>query len=139
MEIILENPQTGETMVLTKGADGKWPGFKTPWKVKGTPQSVAQQTVIQQQKAQVQSVVAVLAAEAGLPVADFLDAARWLLDKDCPFCQLATLVLRRVAQLGRAEAVSLVKRIKLAKDNQDAEALQLLRWEVQNVLDRQRG
>jgi hypothetical protein len=32
--------------------------------------------------------IAVMAQSYGVPVAEFLDATRWLLNKKCPFCQL---------------------------------------------------
>ncbi len=85
MPVIIENPQTGETRTLEKDASGRYPTFQVPWRVRGTTQSVQRAAVVADYKMQVQSKLAVYATRLGLPVASFLDSARWLLDRDCPY------------------------------------------------------
>jgi len=137
MGIIMENPETGQTLTLEKDASGRYPPMVLPWRVKGTTAAVQSQTIVQQRIAAVQSSIAVYAAKAGLPVAEFLETARWLLDKSCPFCQVATEVLRRIAELGADQGIDFVRRIKLAKDCNDRETLLIIQEEVKRALDGQ--
>ncbi len=74
------------------------------------------------------------AVQARLPVAGFLDTARWLLDRDCPYCQLATEALRRIQELGDEMAIYFLNRIQLAKANNDAEELRRIRQEIAAAL-----
>lgn len=71
-----------------------------------------------------------LAATYHLPIGQFLDVARWLLKKDCPYCQLGTQVLRKVQQLGSAKTQHLVMRILQAKAVNDLDALSKIKEEV---------
>jgi len=78
----------------------------------------------------VQSKIAVYAQRMGLPAAGFLDAARWLLDRDCPYCQLATEALRRINEMGDEMAIYFLNRIQVAKANNDMEELRRIRQEI---------
>lgn len=118
IETILENPQTGETR-LVKGIVS----FTPPWRVKEVKKTG---TAVMEAKAK----VAVLAEKWGLPVATFLDGARWLLQKDCPFCQLGTQVLRAVEELGEERAQAVVVEILAAKEAGDTERLERIRKEL---------
>ncbi len=135
--VVIENPETGETKMLEKNTLGKYPSFKLPWRVKGTLTEIQRGDGVKERIATIQSVLAVYASKVGLPVADFLDAARWMLDKECPFCQTVTNVLRRVAELGDERSMDLILRIKLAKDKKDEPALWLIKEEIRRALDGQ--
>lgn len=129
MPVIIENPETGETRTLEK-ENGRYPAFKVPWRVKGTTQSVQRASVAADYQMQVQSKLAVYATRMGLPVAGFLDTARWLLDRNCPYCQLATEALRRIQELGDEMAIFFLNRIQVAKANNDMEELRRIRQEI---------
>jgi hypothetical protein len=139
MQVVIENPETGETKTLEKQPNGQYPVVQLPWRVKGTVTTLAQAEVLEQRKAsmamQLKSRVAVYAAKAGIPMAEFLDTARWLLDKDCPYCQTGTLVLRRIQELGEDIAVQLLNRIQEAKARQDNTELSRIRHEISSTLN----
>ena len=130
MPVIIENPETGETRTLEKDASGRYPAFKLPWRVKGTTQTIQRAKEVSDYKMAVQSKLAVYATRLGLPVANFLDAARWLLDRDCPYCQLATEALRRIQELGDEMAIYFLNRVQVAKANNDMEELRRIRQEI---------
>ena len=119
MRVILENTETGELRELRNKGN-----FRIPWRIK---------EVIPEEDTQIhelQATLAVLATRVGLPVAKFLDAARWLLNKNCPFCQLGTRVLKRVKELGEERSIELIQRILVAKDNDDKVALAQITQEI---------
>lgn len=119
MKIILENPETGELRELRdKGS------FSRPWRIKETIPEQSTRTH------ETQATLAVFASKVGLPVAQFLDAARWLLRKDCPYCQLGTQVLKRVTELGEVRSIELIQRILAAKDANDINVLTQIRQEI---------
>lgn len=127
--VIIENPDTGETRLLEK-VNGKYPPITLPWRVKGTLESVQREKVVTDRRAHTQSMLATYATRLGLPVPQFLDAARWLLDKNCPYCQLGTQVLRRISEIGADRAIELLDRIQKAKANQDTDELVRIRKEI---------
>jgi len=119
MKVILENTETGELKELYE--HGK---FQRPWRIK--------EIVPGENKPgkDMAARFAVFSTKLGLPVPQLLDAARWLLQKDCPYCQLGTKILRRIDELGENRSFELIKRILTAKANNDVGALDQIRREV---------
>lgn len=134
MAVLIENTETGEVREVAKGPDGRYPLLHTPWRLKGDPSLVRRKTAYEKHVHDLNSRVAAYAQKLGLPVADFLDTARWLLDKDCPFCQVATRVLRRIGELGDEKAIDVLNRIQAAKAANDHEALAAIRLEIRDVV-----
>ena len=115
MRVILENTETHELRELQDSGN-----FKRPWRIKEVvPESDSQA-----------GKLAVIATQLGLPVPQLLDAARWLLKKDCPYCQLGTQILRRINDLGQDKAITLVNRILTAKAQNDINTLNQIRNEI---------
>ena len=106
--IVLENTETGETRSVKGQAS-----FEKPWRV---------QRVIKEPK-QIPARIAFWATKLGLPVPEFLDMARWLLKKDCPFCQLGTQVLKSIDELGDDRAQTVLAEILAAKETNDTARL----------------
>jgi hypothetical protein len=123
MKVTLENIETGETVEL--GNSGRIP---KGWRVKSAQSTRSDPHAAA--KRERDAKLAVYAAQAGLPVAQFLDAARWLLKKNCPYCQLGTMVLRRIDELGPEKAQELVTRVLVAKDANDIEELNRIKLEI---------
>ena len=119
--VIIENPETGEVKQL--GMKGS---FNKPWRIKEVIPEPKQNNNVRLNQAK----LAVFATQLGLPVARFLDIARILLKKDCPYCKLGTQVLRRISELGEEKALSIINRILIAKDNNDAQTLEQIRQEL---------
>lgn len=115
--VLLENIATGQTVEAP--AAGSVPHG---WKVKGV--------VVSKKAAPWSAKLAVWSQKFGLPTADLLDAARWLLEKDCPYCQLGTQILRAIDRLGVARSEELIARILEAKAANDAETLESIRKEL---------
>ncbi|MDD1678620.1 MAG: hypothetical protein LUO93_05490 [Methanomicrobiales archaeon] len=40
MDVIIENPETGQTQILTPDKSGQYPNFQRPWKVKDTVENM---------------------------------------------------------------------------------------------------
>ena len=76
------------------------------------------------------SRLAVWSQKLGIPTAQLLDAARWLLQKDCPYCQLGTQVLRQIDNLGEARAERLLSMILEAKKVDDRDTLERIRKDL---------
>jgi hypothetical protein len=123
MKVTLENIETGETIEVGKA--GKLP---KGWRVKSIQSTRNDAGAVA--KRERDSKLAVFATKLGLPVPQFLDAARWLLKKDCPFCQLGTQVLKRIDELGEEKAQALVARVLIAKDANDIEELARIKQEI---------
>ncbi len=123
--VILENTETGE---LRKA--GNSGSFRKPWRVKefipDDPAKAAEVSVKQKRDAK----LAVWGTKFGLPVPQLLDAARWLLKKDCSYCQLGTQVLRRMEELGEERTRELVAQILAAKEANDESVLIRMRKEL---------
>jgi len=125
MSVIVENIETGETEVL--GDSGVLP---SGWRVKEfVSDRIKHESIEDKQKG---ARLAVLATKLGLPVPQLLDAARWLLQKDCPYCQLGTQVLRRIDELGEEKAQELVARVLAAKTSNNKQELLKIREEMLN-------
>src|SRR5215510_5207704 len=126
--IVIKNQITGEEMVfLGQGS------YKAPWKldrvetvrVPGEPgEPETEESLARKSK------LAVWATKHGLPLPQFLDAARWLLQKDCAFCQLATQVMRAIDSMGDAKAEHAITRILAAKDRGDHAELEKIKKEL---------
>jgi len=119
MIIILENTETGELKQLHDQGS-----FRAPWRIRETIPEVSSQ------QHQLEASLAVWATQLKIPVPQFLDAARWLLKKNCPYCELGTQVLKRVKELGEKRSIELVQRILTAKDANDRDALEQIRQEI---------
>lgn len=119
MKVILENPETGELRELHNHGN-----FSRPWRIKEVVPEVDQRTH------ELNALLAVWATQLRIPVPQFLDAARWLLRKDCPYCRLGTQILKRVKELGEQRSIELVQRILVAKDQNDHNALEQIRQEI---------
>jgi hypothetical protein len=119
MRIILENTETGELKEFRNRGN-----FRAPWRIR--------ETIPEDDKPahELEAKLAVLATKTGLPVAKFLDIARWILNKACPFCQLGTQVLKRVEELGEERSIALIQRILVAKDNNDIDTLNQIKQEI---------
>ena len=74
--------------------------------------------------------LAVWATKIGIPVPTLLDMSRWLLNKDCPYCQLGTKVLKLLDELGEDKAKELLSRILIAKETNDIGELNNIRLEL---------
>jgi hypothetical protein len=122
MSVILENIETGEIQEV--GSAGLIP---KGWRVKGIGKPKGGLVLAKPEDPQIDVKLAVWAQKIGLPVAQFFDAARWLLDKHCPYCQLGTQILKRVEELGEDRTRELVAQILEAKKRQDLEALERIR------------
>lgn len=115
-KVIFENAN-GQTM------EGEASGTIPPgWKIKGV--------IISRDKAPWAAKLAVWSSKYGMPTADLLDAARWLLQKDCPYCELGTQVLREIERLGPDRSETLIARILEAKKTNDTTALESIRKEL---------
>lgn len=90
-KIYLRNELTGEEQVHIDRAN-----FAAPWRIV----KVEKYNAPDSKQGRLDAKLAVWATKVGLPVAEFSDAARWLLDKDCPFCQMGSKILKRIDELG---------------------------------------
>lgn len=111
IETTLENPLTGETITY-KGAVS----FTPPWRVKSITKTNSKL-----------SIVAAWAQKRGIPIAEASDAARWLLKKECPFCQLASQVLKAIEELGTEKTEEAFDAILAAKATGDTAELERIR------------
>lgn len=115
--LLIQHKETGETRELS----GNGGAIPSGWfLVKGLPDGPPPNNKVREFELQ----LAMWATKFRLPVAGFLDAARWLLDKDCPFCQLGTQVLRRINELGEERAEKALREILAAKDANDLAKLE---------------
>jgi hypothetical protein len=117
MKVILENTETGELREMHNNGS-----FVRPWRIK--------EVVPESTPDNINAKLAVIGTKLGLPIPQFLDAARWLLKKDCPYCELGTEILRRIAKLGDKQTTEFIKRILAAKSANDIDALNQIRREV---------
>lgn len=117
IKVTLENTLTGETKIVNGPAS-----FTAPWKI----QSI--EKVANEKKYPTRLVV--WAQKRGMPVAQFLDAARFLLQKDCPFCQTGTKVLKEIDRLGEDRAEKILDEILAAKDAGNTARLAEIRKEL---------
>lgn len=83
------------------------------------------------QSYELQANLAIWAQRLGVPVPQFLDAARWLLGKGCSFCNAGTQILRRVNELGEERTAELITQILEAKKRQDFETLEKIKASVE--------
>jgi len=111
-QIQIKNTQTGEFKLINNGES-----FRPPW---------AFVSVIAH-KTERETKLAIWATKLGLPLPAFLDAARWLLDKDCPFCEVGVRVLRQIEDIGEDKATTYLKMILDAKERGDHGALAEIR------------
>jgi hypothetical protein len=119
MLVILENTETGELKELhDKGS------FRAPWRIKETIRESSPK------KKHMEAAFAVWATQLNIPVPQFLDAARWLLNKNCPYCELGTKVLKRIKELGEKRSIELIQRILVAKDADNRDELETIRQEI---------
>jgi len=119
MRVILENTKTGELRELRDQGN-----FRLPWRIREVIPEVDKRAH------EMDATLAVFATKLGVPVPRLLDAARWLLRKDCPYCQLGTQVLKRVKELGEARSIELIQRILIAKDTNDHNVLEQIKQEI---------
>lgn len=63
------------------------------------------------------------ATRLGVPLPTLLDAARHLLRKKCSRCQLGTMVLRRIRELGPQKTEEILTRILATKNPQEIEKI----------------
>lgn len=115
IEIVIENIATGEVQKSHKPIT-----VPSGWRVK---------EIIKHQ-GPVAAKVAVWAQRFGLPVAEFSDAARWLLRQDCPYCQLASQVLKAIEELGPEATEHYFGLILKAKNANDMARLEQIREEI---------
>jgi len=104
---ILENTETGEI----KEVEGATVSYQKPWRVKGFKGSAS-------------TAVAVAATKLGVPMPQILDAVRWLIQKDCPFCAEGTKVLRHLNEIGEDRAKDIIDQIRAAKEAKDLTRLE---------------
>lgn len=115
--IILKNTITGEERRLLNGGN-----YRAPWKldrvetvkVPGEPGEPITDQILE-----TRARIAVWTQKLGMPIAEFFDAARWLLKKDCPFCQMGTQVLKAIDELGEHRAEKILAEILQAKRDND--------------------
>lgn len=122
MKVIIENTETGELIEM-----GDRGSFKRPWRIKETipdPASASTNDTLLQTK------LAIFATKLGIPLPQFLDAARWLLKKDCPFCQMGTEILKRIDELGEVKAMELLNMILVAKSTNNINTLNFIKQEL---------
>lgn len=126
MAIILENTETKETREMKSGEM-----FSAPWHVKGT---VANEQRSQAKNA-LKAELATMASEFGVPMAGLLSGARWLLGKDCPFCEVGGefLALLQNGAIDRAQAKDLICQVLNAKDQKDYAALAALKGTLERL------
>lgn len=74
--------------------------------------------------------IAVWLQKSGLPVAEFYDAMRWVLKKDCPFCQMGTQVLKAIDELGEDKVEEALEEILKAKDANDMARLEQIKKDL---------
>lgn len=117
IKVTLENTLTGEIQVVNGPAS-----FTAPWQIKSVEKVVSEKKY--------PARIAVWAQKHGLPVAQFLDVARWLLEKDCPFCQTGTQVLKALDTLGEEKAERALGEILAAKEAGDTARLAEIRQEL---------
>ena len=114
---ILENIKTGQTIERQENTGTLEPG----WRVKQfIPDS-------NKRREENKIALAIWATKLGLPVANFLQLARWLLDKDCPYCEMGGKVLNKIKELGEDKAHDALVKILAAKDRNDLAALEEIR------------
>ena len=120
--IYLRNEITGEEKVLLNQG-----GYKAPWKVvkvESYKEPGDKGWAVTEETKKREARLAVFAQKMGLPLAEFLDAARWLLQKDCPFCQMATQILKSIDELGEDKAREAIAEILVAKEAKDFDRLE---------------
>ena len=126
--IIIKNTITGEEKVLLNQGS-----FSAPWKVDriehmrkpGEPGEPVVQEMLDRR-----ARLAVWAEKHGMPLVEFLQFARWLIKKDCPFCQVVTKVLEAIDELGEHAAEKALTRILDAKSRNDHAELEKIRKEL---------
>jgi hypothetical protein len=130
MKFILENQETREVKEII----GSKAQYSKPWKLIKTEREssddLKRRATGTKRHAEYEAKIAVWATKFGLPVPQFLDAARWLLDKKCPFCQLGTQVLKRIDELGAEKAEVFLTRILSAKEDNNLDLLNQLKSEL---------
>ncbi len=113
--ITLWNPETGEERVIVGQGT-----FQRPWRVKSIYHEPRREDLR----------LAMWAERKGIPVDKFLDAARWLLRKECPFCQLGTKVLQAIDALGEERTGEILDAIIAAKDANDLTRLEEIKRSI---------
>lgn len=98
MNIVIENPETGEELILEPDEQGKYPNMRVPWRVKGTTQVTATNK---------QSVVAPMAYKA---IGRTLHAVGRVLGANCSPCNLRYYITQHTYVLGIAKANEFIKR-----------------------------
>jgi hypothetical protein len=123
--IIIKNQDTGEEQVfLNQGS------YKLPWKldrvetirVPGEPGEPETEAILARR-----AKLAVWTTKLGLPIHEFFDLARWMLKKDCPYCQMGTQVLKAIDELGEAKAEKALGEILQAKKDDDHARLERIK------------
>jgi hypothetical protein len=120
--IVLENDK-GEIREVQSGQT-----WTAPWKPKGTVANMRRE----QAKNEATAHFATLASEWGLPTSVVASVARWLLAKNCPYCDIAGefLALLESGKIEKSQARILVLRALNAKDQNDREELSQLKGEL---------
>ncbi len=103
--------------------------------IKGEPLSLKEnETIVGSVYPSASTKLAVLATKHGLPLPEFLDVARWLLNKECPYCKLSTEILRLTSKLGDERTQAFIDRLRTAKQNRDETALRQIAEEVNELI-----
>lgn len=118
-KIYLKNSETGEERMFINKVEA----YRAPWRIDRIEKYLDPDSAA----GRVDAKLAVWAEKIGIPVAAFADAARWLLAKDCPFCQLGSRVLKRIEELGPETTEWALAEILAAKDRGDADRLVQIR------------
>lgn len=124
--IKLEHAQTGETIEVSSGTT-----FREPWRVKGIKENVDRQAENRERAAKLSTML----SGWGLPLSMTLTAIRWLLGKNCPYCQVGGEFLKLLedGKIGEAECKELVIQVLNAKDQNDEVGLAALKGRLEEL------
>lgn len=121
-KIYLKNVETGEEKVFIDKAEA----YRHPWKLDRVEKYLDPDS----QQGRIDAKIAVWAQKLGLPVAQFFDLARLILEKDCPFCQMGTKILKTIDDIGEERAHRYLSELLNAKERKDFDTLARIRNEL---------
>lgn len=135
MKIILQNKKTGVQRLLEPDGAGNFPAFDTSW-IALAPQLVSKPILMPRVAVNRRlSESAAKISSWGLPLEMSLSAIRWLLGKNCPYCQVGGEFLKLLedGKISELECKELVLQVLNAKDQKDEKTLTALKGRLEEL------
>jgi hypothetical protein len=139
MNVIIENPQTGQTRVLLPDANGRYPNFQLPWHVQG-PSYPAKEMAAKMEAAAKRQAVTInvddkmnkIAAWLGVPLAEALHIVGRALGIQCAYCQLRYQIWQKAKELGWRKVMWLTWKSVRAQANCDESEIKAIAEELES-------